>query len=129
MVVLEESSLVLHFLKALLVDLKISSRVNVMFCICLVLHILSCKYLVESFGVFFTLKFSFNASTNFCTFWLLHSAWCNLPWKFSVIRLNSGKFLSLSLTFAYEEKTCSSKQKFVKYHEAANFFVCREPYQ
>ena len=31
--------------------------------------------------------------------------------------------------FAYEEKTCSSEQKFVKYHEAANFCVCREPYQ
>ena len=31
--------------------------------------------------------------------------------------------------FSFEEKTCLSEQKFVKYHEAANFCVCREPYQ
>ena len=31
--------------------------------------------------------------------------------------------------FAYEEKTCSSGQKFVKIHEAANFCVCKETYQ
>ena len=97
MVVLEESSLVLHFPKTLLVDLKMSSRVKGMFCICLVLHVLSWKYLAKSFGAFFTLKFSSNTGTNFCTFWLLHSFWCNSSWKFSVIGLNSGKFLSLYL--------------------------------
>ena len=31
--------------------------------------------------------------------------------------------------FAYEEKTCLSEQKFVKYHETANFCVFRELYQ
>ena len=31
--------------------------------------------------------------------------------------------------FSFEEKTCLSEQKVVKYHEAANFCVCREPYQ
>ena len=31
--------------------------------------------------------------------------------------------------FAYEEKTCLTEQKFVKYYEAANICVCREPYQ
>ena len=67
-VVLEESSLLLHFRKMFLVDLKISSRVNGMFYICLVLHVLSCKYSGESFGAFFTLKFSSNTGTNFCTF-------------------------------------------------------------
>ena len=31
--------------------------------------------------------------------------------------------------FAYEEDTCLSEQKSVKYHEDANFCVCREFYQ
>ena len=31
--------------------------------------------------------------------------------------------------FAYVEKICLSEQKFAKYQEAANFCVCREPYQ
>ena len=106
----------------------------------------------------------------FAPFNCLHSSQCNLSWKFSVIGLNYGKFLSLYLgpfsqyrmehvsfqcrilyiptqrvacrgvvifhifklkkqLFAYEEKTCLSEQKFVKYHEAANFCVCRETYQ
>ena len=39
-VVVEESSLVLHFCKTFLVDLKMST-VNGMFCICLILHVLA----------------------------------------------------------------------------------------
>ena len=31
--------------------------------------------------------------------------------------------------FAYKKKICLSEPKFVKYHEAAKFCVCREPYQ
>ena len=57
-----------------------------MFCICLILHILSGIYFAESFGAFYTLKFPSNTATNFCT-----------SWKFWVIGLNSGKFLSLYL--------------------------------
>ena len=31
--------------------------------------------------------------------------------------------------FAYVEKICLSEQKFTKYHEAAHFCICGEPYQ
>ena len=134
-----------------------------MFCICLILHILSCKYFAESFGAFCMLKFSSNTATNFCT-----------SWKFWFIGLNSAKFLNLYLGpfsckvqvlekdkaclslvldfvcsnesivedwlfftflswketfFAFEEEICLSEQELVKYHEVANYCVCREPYQ
>ena len=107
----------------------------------------------------------------FAPFDCLHSSWCNLSWKFSVIvsfflfsqsfsisiQVHSrGKGWSMSFfstgfcifqrvtcrgmvifhtfklkkqLFAYEEKTCLSEQKFVKYHETANFCVFREFYQ
>ena len=57
-----------------------------MFCICWILHILPCKYFAESFGGFYILKFPSNTATN---------SWTS--WKFWVIGLNSGKFLSLYL--------------------------------
>ena len=65
-----------------------------MFCICFILHILRRKYFGESFEAFFTLEIPSNTGTNFCTF-CLHSSWWS--WRFSVIGLNSGKFLSLYL--------------------------------
>ena len=43
-------------------------------------------------------------------------------WLFHIFKLKKQ-------LFAYEEKICSSEQKFVKYYEASNFCVCREPYQ
>ena len=49
MVVLEESSLVVSFLKKFLADLIMSS---VLLKCCLILHILSSKYFAESFGAF-----------------------------------------------------------------------------
>ena len=67
-VVLEEYSLVLRFSKTFLVDLKISSELMECFAFILILHALSCKYLAERFGDFFTLKFSSNSGTNFFTF-------------------------------------------------------------
>ena len=134
-----------------------------MFCICLILHILSWKYFAESFGAFYMLKVSSNTATNFST-----------SWKFWFIGLNSAKFLNLYLGpfsckvqvlekdkaclflvldfacfnksvvedwlfftflswkepfFAFEEEICLSEQELVKYHEVANYCVCREPYQ
>ena len=41
-----------------------------MFCIYLILCILSFKYFLKSFGEFFTFKFPSNTGKNFCTFWL-----------------------------------------------------------
>ena len=43
-------------------------RVTKMFCIILILNILSSKYLAESFGGFSTIKFSSNTGTIFFTF-------------------------------------------------------------
>ena len=43
-------------------------KVTEMFCIILILNILSSKYFAESFGTFFTLKLSSNTGTNFCPF-------------------------------------------------------------
>ena len=65
-------------------------RVTEMFCIMLILNILSSKYFTESFGAFFTPKFSSNTGTNFCTFDCLRFPWCNFSCKFSILGLNSG---------------------------------------
>ena len=46
-------------------------EVTEMFCIILILNILSSKIFAESFGEFFTLKFSSNIGTNFWIFWLI----------------------------------------------------------
>ena len=75
---LEESSLVLSFSKMFLVDLKMSTEllkclflfISFFQIICLILHILRWKYFAEFFRAFFTVKFPFNTSINFCTFWL-----------------------------------------------------------
>ena len=77
-------------------------RVTEIFCIILILNILSSKYFAESFGAFFTLKFLSNTDTTFCTFWLFTRPWCNFSCKFSIIGLNSDlnfscKVLSLHL--------------------------------
>ena len=78
-VVLEESSLVLSFSKMFLVDLKMSTEllkylflfISFFQIICLILHILRCKCFAEFFRSFFTVRFPFNTSINFCTFSLV----------------------------------------------------------
>ena len=47
---------------------KIDIRVTEVFYIILILNNLSSNYFVDSFGAFFTLKFSSNTGTNFSTF-------------------------------------------------------------
>ena len=87
MVVLEESSLVLGFSKTFLVDLKMSSELLQSFANILqkvLEHFLHSSSLVILAQIL-------------ARFDCLHSSQCNLSWKFSVIVLNSGKFLSLCL--------------------------------
>ena len=61
-----------------------------MFCVCLILHILSSKYFAESFGAFFTFKFPSNTGTFFGPFDYLRFPQYNFSYKFSIIGLNSG---------------------------------------
>ena len=76
-------------------------RVTEMFCIISNLNILSYKYFAESFGAFFTLKFSSNTGTNFAPFVFLRFPWCNFSCKFSIIGLNSGLKFSCKVLSLY----------------------------
>ena len=100
MVVLEKSSLVLSFSKTFLVDLKMCSELlecfaYVSLCIFYVANILE-KVLKH----FSHLRSLLILAQIFAPFDCFHSSWCNSSWwswRFSVIGLNSGKFLSLYL--------------------------------
>ena len=95
MVVLEKSSLVLSFSKTFLVDLKMCSELlecfaYVSLCIFYVANILEkvLKHFSHSRSLLILAQI-------FAPFDCLHSSWWS--WRFSVIALNSGKFLSLYL--------------------------------
>ena len=89
MVVLEESFLGLRFSKKFLAEF------------CLIFHILSCKYFVESFGAFFILKFHLVLAQIFSPFNWLCFPWCNVSCKFSIIGLNSGLGFSFKVLSFY----------------------------
>ena len=59
-----------HFMR---IRVKNVLRFTEMFCVILILNILSSKYFAEIFAAFFTLKFLSITGRNFCTFWLLKS--------------------------------------------------------
>ena len=67
-----------------------------MFCICLILHILSPKCSEESLGAFFTLKFTSNTGTNFCNFLLIKLPLCNFSCKFLIIGFKKVLVLKIS---------------------------------
>ena len=97
---LEEPSLVLRFSKTFLVDLQMSSELlecfaYVSFCIFYFANIL--ENVLKQFSHSRSLLI---LAQIFAPFDCLHSSWCNSSWwswRFSVIGLNSGKFLSLYL--------------------------------
>ena len=96
-VMLEEFCLVLRFSKTILVDLKVSTELMdcfafvgfFMFCLANIL-----RKVLEHFSHSSSLLI---LTQIFAPSDCLHSSWCNLSWKFSVVGLNSRKFLSLYL--------------------------------